>query len=92
VPILTADQANRDVLNALKAGHNVGTEHVGYSDRITHPCDLVMFLDQGKEEDRMMNILNLNIVKYRDKSRDRMQLAVDWETNTMRDLVPNDHL
>jgi replicative DNA helicase len=82
VAIITAGQSNRQSVKAKKAG----THHLSLSDQIAHDCDLIVHLSQSEDQE-IQNILEMNIVKYRDgESKTRYEVVCDWDKNYVGDL------
>jgi len=84
--LFTANQANRAVTDSNMV--SVGTEHISLSDQIAPQCDYVAYLDQSNE-DRLKNLLQNYVIKYRDGAGKKMTHYVNWDCNFIGDRVLN---
>jgi replicative DNA helicase len=80
VPIITAAQGNRNMAKALKEGEDIGLEHLALSDRLADHCDLVVMLHQSTA-DKIGNIMNWKVVKYRDGANVSFKTYADLDKN-----------
>jgi ABC-type molybdate transport system ATPase subunit len=82
IAIITASQSNRDSTKVKR----VGTQHVSLSDQITHNIDVIVHLRQS-EDLVLQNILQMDIVKYRDgESKVKFELFCNWDKNYLGNI------
>jgi len=82
--IFTANQANRGAVDTDTV--SIGTEHISMSDHIAPQCDLVLYLEQSPE-DKLKNLLQNHVVKYRDGGNRKLTHYVAWDQNFIGDKM-----
>lgn len=85
--VITAGQLNRQSVGSK----TVGLEHISLSDQITWHADMVFSLTQTEEE-KLKNIINLSVIKYRDGMGMKIPMFAAWDMSYIGEANPYPNL